>query len=249
VIRRDGRPIDAPVVLSNTDPFRLRQLVGADHFPPAFNAMLDGFVRTGTTMKVNLALDRLPVFRCLPEDRGQHRATIHLLPPVSDVIGEIRRGFEQVQAGRLAEWPTIEWYIHTAVDPSLMDDRGRHSAAFFVQWAPYDLEAGSWDDAAPRYVRRLFEIADLFAPGFSASVVDVFTLTPKTIESYFGMTYGHIHHVDTTFGFDRRMPYVTPVDGLYACGAGCHPAGSVIGAAGYNAARRALRDLGVAAPA
>ncbi len=56
---------------------------------------------------------------------------------------------------------------------------------------------------------------------------------------------GHIHHVDNSFGFADRLPYTTPVAGLYSCGAGCHPAGSVIGAAGYVAAQRVLRDLGV----
>ena len=75
-------------------------------------------------------------------------------------------------------------------------------------------------------------------------MVDVFPLTPKTIEQHFGITYGHIHHVDNTFGFDRRMPYATPLAGLYSCSAGCHPAGSVIGSAGHNAAMRVIRDLG-----
>jgi phytoene dehydrogenase-like protein len=42
------------------------------------------------------------------------------------------------------------------------------------------------------------------------------------------------------------MPYATGVDGLYACSAGCFPAGSVIGAAGHNAAQRVLTDLGLA---
>jgi phytoene dehydrogenase-like protein len=40
------------------------------------------------------------------------------------------------------------------------------------------------------------------------------------------------------------LPYATPVDGVYSCSAGCHPAGSVIGAAGHNAAMRVLDDLG-----
>ena len=80
VVLDDGTEIAAKVVLSNADPFRTRDLVGAEHFPAEFNAKLDGFRRTGTTMKVNLALDRLPRFTCLPEDRGQHNATIHLLP-------------------------------------------------------------------------------------------------------------------------------------------------------------------------
>ncbi len=58
------------------------------------------------------------------------------------------------------------------------------------------------------------------------------------------MTRGHIHHVDNTIGFSDRLPYAVPVPGTYACGAGCHPGGSVIGAAGHNAAQRVLRDLG-----
>jgi hypothetical protein len=56
--------LGAKIVLSNADPFRTRDLVGVEQFPAEFNAKLDGFRRTGTTMKVNLALDRLPTFTC-----------------------------------------------------------------------------------------------------------------------------------------------------------------------------------------
>ena len=243
----DGREIRAKAVVSNADPFRTRNLAGGPGaFPAPFNAKLDGFKRTGTTMKVNLALDRLPTFTCLPENRGQHNATIHLLPQEAGVIDHVRRGFAKVAAGELAEFPTIEWYIHTQADPTLQDDRGRHNSAFFVQWVPYELSGGKqWEDEEGRYVEHLLSIAERFAPGFRGSVVDVFPLTPKKIESHFGITYGHIHHVDNTFGFDQRMPYATPLQGLYACGAGCHPAGSVIGSAGHNAAVRVMKDLGI----
>ena len=78
-------------------------------------------------------------------------------------------------------------------------------------------------------------------------VVDTFTLTPPRIEQHFGITKGHIHHVDNSFGFADRLPYATPLQGLYSASAGCHPAGSVIGAAGHNAATAVLRDLGVSA--
>jgi phytoene dehydrogenase-like protein len=248
VVMRDGREIGAGAVISNADPFRMRSLVGADQFPAEFNARLDGFLRTGTTMKVNLALDRLPTFTCLPEDRGQHNATIHLLPQERDVIGHIRRGFEKVRAGELADFPTIEWYIHTRADPSLQDARGRHNSALFVQWAPYELSGGRhWQDEEPRYVDHLLGIAERFAPGFRQSLVDLFALTPPKIEQHFGISYGHIHHVDNSFGFDRRMPYATPVAGLYSCSAGCHPAGSVIGSAGHNTAMRVIRDMGLKA--
>jgi len=245
VVLSDGSEIDAKVVLSNADPFRTQALVGAESFPAWFNARLGDFPRTGTTMKVNLALDRLPTFTCLPENRGQHNATIHLLPQDRDVIGHIRRGYEKVRAGELADFPTIEWYIHTQADPTLQDDQGRHNSAFFVQWVPYELSGGrSWETEEPRYVDHLLDIAERFAPGFRNSVVDVFPLNPKKIEQHFGITHGHIHHVDNTFGFDQRMPYATPLAGLYSCSAGCHPAGSVIGSAGHNAAVRVIRDMG-----
>src|SRR4029079_12853942 len=133
----------------------------------AFNAKLDNFRRAGTTMKVNLALDRLPTFSCLPENRGQHNATIHLLPQERDVIAHIRRGFERVQAGELAEFPTIEWYIHTQADPTLQDEKGRHNSAFFVQWVPYKLAGDRhWEDEERPYVEQLLRIAEQFAPGF-----------------------------------------------------------------------------------
>jgi phytoene dehydrogenase-like protein len=242
---QDGHEIDARVVISNADPFRMRALVGHEQFPPAFNAMLDNFRRPGTTLKVNLALDRLPTFTCLPTNAGQHQATIHLLPQGREVISLVRQAFDTAQAGELPDFPPIEWYMHTPADPTLQDDQGRHTAAFFVQWVPYALKHSSWEAEEERYVQHLLHIADRFAPGFSRSVVDIFTLTPQKIERHFGISYGHIHHVDNTFGFDQRMPYATPIAGLYSCSAGCHPAGSVIGAAGHNAAMRVIKDLGV----
>lgn len=42
--------------------------------------------------------------------------------------------FEDVQAGKLPEFPTIELYCHTTVDPSLQDENGYHNSALFVQW-------------------------------------------------------------------------------------------------------------------
>ena len=96
-----------------------------------------------------------------------------------------------------------------------------------------------------RYVKHLLGICDRYAPGTSALVDDVFALTPPDIERHFGITRGHIHHVDNGFGFDDRLPIATPVGGVYSCSAGTHPTGSVIGCAGHNAAKRVLHDLGL----
>jgi phytoene dehydrogenase-like protein len=96
-------------------------------------------------------------------------------------------------------------------------------------------------------VDSLLDICDRYAPGTTELVVDAVPLTPPGIEEHFGITGGHIHHIDNSVSFTDRMPYATGLPGLYAGSAGAHPAGSVIGAAGHNAAQRILADLGVAA--
>jgi phytoene dehydrogenase-like protein len=248
VVLSGDRVISAECVLVATDPFRLRELVGTGRLPAAISTKLDSWKHYGTTMKVNLALTDLPTFRCLPERRGQHGATIHLLPE-DDVLGSLQRTYAEVKAGQLADFPTIEWYIHTTVDPSLQDPAGHHSSALFVEWVPYEIAGSSWDAERAGYVEKLLSICDRFAPGTSDLVADTFALAPPDIESHFGMTRGHIHHVDNAVAFADRMPYSVGISGLYAGGAGCHPAGSVIGAAGHNAAMRVLSDLGRALPA
>lgn len=240
--------IAATTVLVATDPFRLPDLLG-DETP----GWLRGRVRTwaarsaGQTMKVNLALSELPTFTAMPEDRGQHGTTVHLLPPPDpddgSVLSALRRAFDDATAGRLLATPAIEWYLHSTLDDSLRDDEGRHSSALFVQGVPHEPIGTTWEDAAPGYVDRLLDIVDGFAPGFRASVVDTDALPPPEITRRFGITGGNIDHVDNAFAFTERMPYDVGVPGVYAGAAGCHPAGSVIGCAGHNAAQRILRDL------
>ncbi len=243
VVLEGGEELSASVVVSNADPFRTLKLVQDSALTPAYRQRIDAMAAPGTTLKVNLCLKGLPTFTCLPEDRGQFGPTIHLLPQ-EDVLKSLARAYADTQAGKLAEFPSIEWYFHTPIDPSLRDDQGHHNSALFVQWVPFQPKGSSWEKEEARYVQHLLSICDRFAPGTSDLVVETFTLSPPRIESHFGITHGHIHHVDNKRGFDQRLPYETPVQGLYFCSAGCHPAGSVIGAAGHNAAGVVLKALG-----
>jgi phytoene dehydrogenase-like protein len=249
----DGRTVEAPVVLGACDPYRLIDLVPDGALPAALTDRMAAVRRPGTTLKINLALSGLPRFACLPDDAASpFGSTIHLLPGSAGLAGlaesdspmaALRAMWADVQAGRLPAEPTIEWYLHTTVDPSLQDEAGHHSSALFVQSVPYQLTGTTWEAELPGYVTRLLEICDRYAPGTTDLVADTMPLTPPGIERHFGITGGHIHHVDNTVAFDQRMPYATGLDGLYAGSAGAHPAGSVIGAAGHNAAQRILRDL------
>ena len=69
-------------------------------------------------------------------------------------------------------------------------------------------------------------------------------LSPADIEREYRISGGHWHHGELTIDqalMLRPVPgaagYAMPVAGLYLCGAGCHPGGGIIGAAGRNAAR------------
>ena len=245
VVLDGGRELRATTVVCNADPFRMRDLTGRSAFPDDYNRRIDAYLRDGTTMKVNLALRGLPRFSCLSGDAQASACgpTIHLLPDEGEVLASLERGFADVQAGRLPDFPTIEWYIHTTLDETMKDEHGRHNSALFVQWVPYALGGGkTWETEQEGYVRHLLAICDRFAPGTSDLVVEAMALPPPGIEKHFGITRGHIHHVDNQFGFADRLPYATPVAGLYSASAGTHPAGSVIGCAGHNAAMRVLRD-------
>jgi len=243
VSTEQGELHGARAVIVSVDPFRMVSMLG-EACPDDLRERVDGYMRPGTSIKVNLCLRDLPTFSCLPERRGQHRATIHLLPE-RDTRMKLREAFAECREGRLPSNPSVEWYIHTTLDPSLRDEHGRHSSALFCQWVPHTLAQSTWEREESRFVAQLLQICERFAPGTFALVDDVFTLTPPKIEAHFGITAGHIHHVDNSFGFADRLPYRLPVEGLYACGAGCHPAGSVVGAAGHNAATTVLTDLAI----
>src|SRR5215469_3113042 len=251
VVSQHGEEVRARAVLVATDPFRLPALLGSA-CPSELRSRIHDYVgrSLGQTMKVNLALAGLPRFAALPEPRGQHSTTVHLLPePASDgsVLTALRAAFDAADEGRLDALPPIEWYLHSLLDPSLRDEEGRHSSAFFVQGVPHTPAGSTWAMEKDAYVERLLAFAERYAPGLQALVADVHALTPPEIESHFGITHGNIHHVDNAIAFADRMPYRVGVDGVYAGAAGCHPGGSVIGCAGHNAASAILADLGLRA--
>jgi phytoene dehydrogenase-like protein len=246
-VRIADEHLGAIAVLVATDAFRIPDLLG-DHTPADLRERTNDWAARspGQTMKVNLALADLPVFAALPEPKGQHGTTVHLLPPPAadgSVLTALRDAFAAAQEGRLDATPPLEWYLHSTLDTSLQDSAGNHSSALFVQGVPHSPAGSDWATEKDGYVDRLLELVEAYAPGVRDLVVDVNALTPPEITSHFGITSGNIFHVDNSISFTDRVPYRVGVDGVYAGAAGCFPAGSVIGAAGHNAAQAVLADL------
>jgi phytoene dehydrogenase-like protein len=246
VVLAGGEEIPARIVVSNLDPkVTFLRLVDEGHMQPDFVAAIRRFRIEGTSCKINLALSGLPDFRALPGTPGpQHRATMHICPSIEYV----ERAWDDAKYGRPSERPLLELTIPTMYDSSLAP-AGRHIMGVFLQYAPYTLREGSWDQLREPFAERVLDLIAEYAPNIRDIVLDRQVLTPLDLERRFGITGGNIFHgemsLDQMFvmrpvaGWAR---YRTPLRGLYLCGSGAHPGGGVMGAPGYNAAREILKD-------
>jgi phytoene dehydrogenase-like protein len=247
-----GDEFFAPIVASNADArVTFLRLVDRSALPEAFLADVERISYASASLKINVALAELPSFRALPgtEPGPQHRGTIHICPDQD----YIERAFDDAKYGRPSEEPVLECTIPSAVDPTVAPP-GRHLMSMFVQYAPYDLRDGSWDDRREAFADRCFDLLDEYAPNFKRAVIDRQVLTPLDLERVFNLSGGNIFQGAMTpgqlFAF-RPVPgyarYRTPLRGLYLCGAAAHPGGGVMGTPGLNAAREILRKRGLRA--
>ncbi len=245
VILADGDEFEAPVIVSNLDPKRtFLTLLSPDTLEPDFLDSIRKYRCEGTSLKINLAVSALPDFKALPGAPGpQHRATMHICPSMDYV----EHAWDDAKYGRPSRSPLLELTSPTQYDPSLAPP-GKHILGVFLQYAPYTLREGNWDDLRLPFAKRVIELVDEYAPGFSSTIEHMQVLTPLDLERDFGLTGGNIFHgemsLDQMFclrpvaGWAR---YKTPIQGLFLCGSGTHPGGGVIGAPGYNAAREILK--------
>ncbi len=243
----DGEVIIAARVLSNADPkTTFLGLVPKGSLPEPFAASVRAYRCQGTSMKINLAVDRLPVATGMPGEgvQGYHRGIMEVNQPLADMD----RAQAEAQAGRPADDPHVEMCIPTVHDASLAPD-GHHVLTIDVNSQPYELAEGSWDEIADEVADRAIAKLETYFPGLTGSILHRQVLSPLGLERLLGISGGHALHGDMAFDqlFTLRpvrgwSEYRTPVEGLWLCGAGTHPGGGVTGANGRNCAREVLRE-------
>ncbi|MDR3701447.1 MAG: NAD(P)/FAD-dependent oxidoreductase [Candidatus Sulfopaludibacter sp.] len=245
VVLESGEEIEAGVVASNLDPkITFLRLCEERDLDPDFVAAIRLFRIEGTSCKINLALNGLPEFTAYPGAPGpHHRATMHICPSIEYV----ERAWDDAKYGRPSERPLLELTIPTMYDPSLAPP-GKHIMGIFLQYAPYTLREGTWDELREPFGDRVISLIEEYAPNFRSLIEHRQVLSPLDMERRFGITGGNIFHgemsLDQMFvmrpvaGWAR---YRTPLRGLYLCGSGGHPGGGVMGAPGYNCAREMLK--------
>jgi len=242
----DGTEFSAPVVASNADAnITFTRLLDPRLLPPEFAEATSRINYDSASLKINVALAEVPDFRAFPnaEPGPHHRGTLHICPDQD----YIEKGYDDAKYGRPSQNPILECTIPSVVDPSVAPP-GKHLMSMFVQYAPYKLREGDWDQLKESFADRCFDVLNNYAPNFKRSVLARQVLTPVDLERTFGLTGGNIFQgamaLHQLFSF-RPVPgyadYRTPIRGLYLCGSAAHPGGGVMGAAGLNAARTILR--------
>ena len=246
VVLEDGTEIRARIVLSNADPKRtFLKMVAASELPNEFLHSIRGIKMEGPCAKVNLVLDAEPRFTGTSPDATALERTFYTLVPS---LAFAERCYDIAKFGEIPEELWVDCVVSSNADPSLAP-AGKHILTCFVQYVPYHLCQGNWDENRELLGNRVIKRIAEYAPNVPNAIVARQVLTPLDLERTYGLTEGNIFHGDLRLEqlfFMRPVSgwsqYRTPVDGLYLCGAGAHPGGGVTGAPGHNAAHQVLRD-------
>ena len=198
----------------------------------------------GSSGKVNLALDALPDFTCLPGSGAHLRGAISISPSVD----YMERAYDQAKYGEFSRRPYIDMVIPSLTDPSVAPP-GKHILSCFVQYAPYKLREGTWDAKREAFGDAVVDTIAEYAPNLKDIILHRQVLTPLDLEREWGLTEGNIFQGELSLEqlfFLRPVAgwarYRTPIRNLYMCGSATHPGGGIMGAPGRIAALELLKD-------
>lgn len=246
VVLDNGDELSADVVISSVDPhLTFLQFMNPRDLPDEFVEGVRRYKFRGSSGKVNLALDALPDFTCLPGAGPHLRGAVSISPS----IDYMEQAYDDAKYGRFSRRPYVDIVIPSLTDPSVAPP-GKHVMSCFVQYAPYHLREGSWDAQREAFGDAVIDAIAEFAPNIRNIIRHRQVLTPLDIERTFGLTEGNIFQGELTLEqlfFLRPVPgwaqYATPVERLYLCGSAAHPGGGIMGAPGKNAAERILKEV------
>ena len=246
VVLKNGDEIAARVVVSSVDPrLTFLRFVDPGLLPDDFVEDINRYKFRGSSAKVNLALAGLPDFTCLPGPGPHLRGAVSISPS----IDYMERAYDDGKYGRFSRKPYIDVVIPSLTDPSVAPP-GKHVMSCFVQYAPYHLKDGTWDQQRDALGDAVLDTLAEYAPYLRNIVLHRQVLTPLDLEREWGLSEGNIFQGELTLEqlfFLRPAPgwaqYRTPVDSLYMCGSATHPGGGIMGAPGRNAAMKILSDV------
>ena len=245
VALKSGEEISCNVVSSSVDPhLTFEVFLDAKELPGDFLESVHRYKFRGSSGKVNLALSGLPNFKALPGPGAHLRGAISISPKME----YMERAYDDAKYGHFSKRPYIDMVIPSLTDPSVAPP-GKHVLSCFVQYAPYKLAEGNWDDQREAFGNNVVNTIAEHAPNIKELIIGKQVLTPLDLERDFGLTQGNIFQGELSLEqlfFLRPVPgwayYRTPVDNLYMCGSATHPGGGIMGANGRIASQVILKE-------
>jgi phytoene dehydrogenase-like protein len=242
VMMKDGEAIAAATVLSSAPARRtLIDMIDVAYLDPEFVHTVRNVRARGVKARVHLALDKLPNFPGV--DAEALRGVISIAPE----LNYIERAYDDSKYGRMSSDPVLEVRI-----PSLGDagtaPAGKHAMSVDVQYAPYQLRNGEWNESTRNELRGVvLKTLARYAPEIESSVTEARVLTPADLSERYGLIEGSLDYAE--LGLDQILfmrptgelaRYQTPIANLHLCGADTHPGRALAGASGRLAARTLL---------
>ncbi|MCX8516222.1 MAG: NAD(P)/FAD-dependent oxidoreductase, partial [Alphaproteobacteria bacterium] len=247
VVCDNGDVYQAKTVVSGMD---ARQTfinhMNESHLPADFVKQVSRFKFRGSSGKLNVALDAMPNFVCIPDDAACLGGDLHM----EEDIEVYERSYDDWRRGEWSRRPYVDMLFGSVIDPT-MAPPGKHVVSFFVQYLPYQLGDGRpWDETTKKqFADTVINSAARYCD-IKEKILHMEIRTPADIEREVGLTEGNIFQGELSLDqllFNRPVPgyaqYRSPIKGLYICGSSTHPGGGVMGANGANAAREILKDL------
>lgn len=233
VALENGDEFDADTVVVTTHPqLAFLKLVERKELPADFVQSLERWKSRSGTVKVNVAVERLPEFTAKKGfDPEVHGGTIVL----AESLDALEGAFQDAVAGRAAQTPMADICIPSVFDKTLAPE-GKHVISMFTQWVP-----STWAKAPDRaqldaYADRVIARVEAVAPGFTSSILHRQVLGPHEMERDYGLIGGNIFHGELSVAqlFHMRpapgfADFRTPVRGLYQASSATHGGGGVTG--------------------
>ena len=244
VVLENGDEIAASVVVSGLDPKQtFTRMVDPGQLPGDLVESIRRYKFRGSSGKVNLALDGLPDFTCMPGNGPHLRGAISISPS----IDYIERAYDDAKYGEFSRMPYMDIILPSMIDPG-MAPPGKHVMSIFVQYAPYHLNGGWTPERREAFGDTVIDTLAEYAPNLKSIIRHRQVITPHEIEATTGLTEGNIFQGELALHqlfFLRPAPawsrYATPIRNYYQCGAGTHPGGGIMGASGRLAALEILK--------
>jgi phytoene dehydrogenase-like protein len=239
----DGEEIVTRVVLADTDVAALLlDLIEPEHVPSRVAGFMRRYPRGWGTFKVDWALDGPVPWSVEP---ARESAVVH----AGDSIDDLSRFTAQVRGGSIPDHPYLVIGQQSLVDPSRAPP-GSHTLWAYTR-VPSIIDGG-WTAHAEQVGDRIDARIEGLAPGFRARILARRVVSPDQLYAMDsnlvgGDLGGGSNAWHRQLLFRPLFPYFRyrmPIEGVYLCSSYAHPGAGVHGMCGFNAAHRALRDLG-----